>query len=683
MTGFFAVRRSAVCVESLRPRGFKILLEILVRHHGLRRTEVPLVFGARQHGQSKGDLGQGVEYLRHLVALRTRVTLQSRVRSFAIGGAAIAVAGAFLLELLIRVGLASSAAFAVSLAATLAANFLFNYLVTWRDRDRSGLRSRVAWYLATRLSTMVLSWLVFRLLTDGMGLHHQVANAVCLVAAAVVNYYISDRVVFPPPGVRASSRSRRLARWLVAVSAGAAVVMALDALDVSASGALTVGAAVIAAFNLLIGVLDVRWRMFGWRDPEAIRAMHWPEPSPSHAAVERFSLVVPALREAAVIGTTLRRLLQSDYRDYEIIVTLCEGDGETLAEVQRVMAEDDRQGRIRVVVRSYEKSTKPRQLNAALAECTGTVVGVIDAEDDVAPGLLGRVDAMFQRTGADVVQGGVQLMTLGHRLREWFKVHNVMEYYFWFTSRIFYQASRNFVPLGGNTVFIRRELLMAAGGWPDNLTEDCALGVLLCSRYGAKVVAAYEPALATREEVPHTISSRARGSLFWQRVRWNQGFLSVMSQGDWLNLPTLRQRALAGYVLATPFLQALSALLLPVSIVTILFVKVPVAVAMALYVPFLPLALITAWQLVGLAEFSRTYGQRARIRHYVSLVVGAPIYSWILMAAAYWAVIRHLRRNTSWYKTTHTGHHRAAVLVPQLEAEPVKVSWTPSWSVVL
>jgi cellulose synthase/poly-beta-1,6-N-acetylglucosamine synthase-like glycosyltransferase len=588
---------------------------------------------------------------------------RSRVGSFIVGGGLTAVGGALLLEALISAGVTRMVAFAIQLLVTLAANFLFNYLVTWRDRERSGLPSRVGWYLGTRLSTLLWSWLGFGLLTGVLSLHHQVANVICLLVAAVVNYYLSDRVVFAEPDAPTARRSLRLARWLVGVSAVAGVTTLLVV------QALTLGAAVIAVFNLLVGFLDVRWRMYGWRDPDAIRQMRWPDPSPTEAAVERFSLIVPALREAAVIGTTLRRLLQSEYQDFEIIVTLCEGDDETLAEVRRVMAEDDPQGRIRVVVRAYEKSNKPRQLNAALAECTGTVVGVIDAEDDVSPGLLARVDAMFQRTGADIVQGGVQLMTLGRGPREWFKVHNVMEYYFWFTSRIFYQASRNFVPLGGNTVFIRRDLLQSVGGWPDNLTEDCALGVLLCTRYNAKVVAAYEPALATREEVPHTIANRKRGSLFWQRVRWNQGFLSVMLQGDWLTLPTLRQRVIAGYVLATPFMQALSALLLPISIAAILFVKVPVVVAMFMYLPFLPLALITAWQLVGLAEFSRAYGERAKLRHYVSLVLGAPIYAWILMAAAYWAVIRHLRRNTSWYKTVHTGDHRspAPVLVPRLE----------------
>jgi cellulose synthase/poly-beta-1,6-N-acetylglucosamine synthase-like glycosyltransferase len=285
---------------------------------------------------------------------------------------------------------------------------------------------------------------------------------------------------------------------------------------------------------------------------------------------------------------------------------------------------------------------------------------VIDAEDDMAAGLLSRVDALFGRIGADVVQGGVQLMTLGRRPGEWFKVHNALEYFFWFTSRMFYQVRCGFVPLGGNTVFVRRRLLCRAGGWPDNLTEDCALGVLLCTRHRAKVVAAYEPELATREEVPATIWNRAEGSLFWQRVRWNQGFLSILLEGDWLRLATLRQRALAGYILATPFLQAISGLL-PLAFATIVWLKVPVAVAMLMYAPFLPIAVTLVTQVVGLREFSRAYRLRAGLRHYVFLLAGAPLYQWVLAAAAVWAVARHVRGNTTWHKTAHPGHHRQPV----------------------
>jgi len=70
MSGFFLVRRSVLDPETLRPTGFKILLEILVRTPGLRRAEVGYEFAPRHAGDSKASLREGVTYLRHLARLR-------------------------------------------------------------------------------------------------------------------------------------------------------------------------------------------------------------------------------------------------------------------------------------------------------------------------------------------------------------------------------------------------------------------------------------------------------------------------------------------------------------------------------------------------------------------------------------------------------------------------------------
>jgi dolichol-phosphate mannosyltransferase len=69
LSGFFAFRRAVVDGVLLRPIGFKILLEILVRGHISRVVEVPYRFEARGGGQSKLTLAQHLDYLRHLLAL--------------------------------------------------------------------------------------------------------------------------------------------------------------------------------------------------------------------------------------------------------------------------------------------------------------------------------------------------------------------------------------------------------------------------------------------------------------------------------------------------------------------------------------------------------------------------------------------------------------------------------------
>jgi dolichol-phosphate mannosyltransferase len=73
LSGFFLIRRAAVDPTELRPRGFKILLEILVRGTRLTTSEVPFRFGERYAGESKASLREGLRYLHALIELRADV----------------------------------------------------------------------------------------------------------------------------------------------------------------------------------------------------------------------------------------------------------------------------------------------------------------------------------------------------------------------------------------------------------------------------------------------------------------------------------------------------------------------------------------------------------------------------------------------------------------------------------
>lgn len=70
LSGFFATRRSLLTgALPLRPRGYKILLEVLGRARGLHITEVPIRFSDRACGRSKLQTKQLLEFLVQLVSL--------------------------------------------------------------------------------------------------------------------------------------------------------------------------------------------------------------------------------------------------------------------------------------------------------------------------------------------------------------------------------------------------------------------------------------------------------------------------------------------------------------------------------------------------------------------------------------------------------------------------------------
>ncbi len=76
MSGFFAVRRAELRLEGLHPIGYKIALELIVRHGWTRVVEVPITFADRSAGRTKLNMAEQLRYLRHL----------GRLYGFVLGG---------------------------------------------------------------------------------------------------------------------------------------------------------------------------------------------------------------------------------------------------------------------------------------------------------------------------------------------------------------------------------------------------------------------------------------------------------------------------------------------------------------------------------------------------------------------------------------------------------------------
>src|SRR6202035_3077338 len=77
--GFFLMRSSLLADVTLRPIGYKILLEILLRCPWGNILEVPYQFQARAHGKSKASMRQGLLVLQHIWRLFREVPAAARV----------------------------------------------------------------------------------------------------------------------------------------------------------------------------------------------------------------------------------------------------------------------------------------------------------------------------------------------------------------------------------------------------------------------------------------------------------------------------------------------------------------------------------------------------------------------------------------------------------------------------
>lgn len=193
MSGCFMVRREAVDLDSLRPRGFKILLEILVRTPGLRVSEVPFGFGERNAGHTKASAREALRYLRQLGRLELG-QLSARFGRFTVVGATGLVVNTLLLA-----AFAEVIGIFYVLAAILATqgSTLWNFCLTeaWvfagREHKLSGGR-RAAMFFAMNNAALALRVPLLVVLTSGLGINLLLANVLSLVALTLVRFGVAD-----------------------------------------------------------------------------------------------------------------------------------------------------------------------------------------------------------------------------------------------------------------------------------------------------------------------------------------------------------------------------------------------------------------------------------------------------------------------------------------------------------
>lgn len=394
--------------------------------------------------------------------------------------------------------------------------------------------------------------------------------------------------------------------------------------------------------------------LYSWEHPDRLEASGGPRSFVPPAL--SFSVLLPARHEEAVIFETIKKIVNADYpRDLLEVVVICHvDDSGTIAEARRAIAEIGG-GMVSVATFSDPPINKPHGLNVGLACTSFDVVTIFDAEDDIDSNIFNVVNTVMTTENTGVVQAGVQLMNFRDH---WFSVHNCLEYFFWFKSRLHFNAHVGVIPLGGNTVFMRRELLERIGGWDANcLTEDADMGLRL-SALSEPIRVVYDAQHVTREETPDSV-----GAFIKQRTRWHQGFIQILRKGSWRELPHMGQRLLALYTLSYPLFQAGLTLLWPLTVVGLIWAKLPVLVVLIAFLPLYTLVFQFGVTAIGAYLFTKEYGFKYPFHLPITMAVTFVPFQFLMGISAVRAVLREFRRQYNWEKTLHVGAHRQPAII--------------------
>jgi hypothetical protein len=190
-----------------------------------------------------------------------------------------------------------------------------------------------------------------------------------------------------------------------------------------------------------------------------------------------YSILVPAYREAAVIGRLLTSLKALDYPadKLDILLLLEEDDADTLAAAKA--ASPGANVRL-LVVPSGQPQTKPKACNVGLLFAQGEYLVIYDAEDQPEPDQLKKAVLAFRRGPKELIC--LQAALNYYNWNENFLTRMfTLEYSFWFDYLLpGLDKLRMPIPLGGTSNHFKTPVLRELGGWdPFNVTEDADLGI--------------------------------------------------------------------------------------------------------------------------------------------------------------------------------------------------------------
>ncbi|WOF24173.1 glycosyltransferase family 2 protein [Microbacterium betulae] len=184
------------------------------------------------------------------------------------------------------------------------------------------------------------------------------------------------------------------------------------------------------------------------------------------ASPPRVSVVVPAYNNARTLHETLRSVLDQDADGLELVVA----DHSSSDDTWDVMQEFAGDGRV-TLLRTEAGGGAARNWNRVTDAATGTYVKLVCGDDVLRPGVLARQARLLERSGAvltacrrDVVDAQGKVLMAGWGLSGLSEPMSGAE-----ALRRTVRAGRNLLGEPAS-VMMRRDALVAAGGWDDRFS---------------------------------------------------------------------------------------------------------------------------------------------------------------------------------------------------------------------
>lgn len=209
VSGFFAIKKEVVDKAALKPKGYKILLEVLGKGNWEKDKEIPFEFVDREIGTSKLKFKTIVEYAEQVldITLHSFTHHQSaawrewkRIFKFGIVGISGIVVNLGILFVLVEFfSLNKDLASPIAIEFSILNNFIWNDLWTFGSVENQRMSSRVHRFAAFNIVSIggaVINYAIFLMLTTWFAVWYMAAQLIGILIAFIWNFLVNRRITW-------------------------------------------------------------------------------------------------------------------------------------------------------------------------------------------------------------------------------------------------------------------------------------------------------------------------------------------------------------------------------------------------------------------------------------------------------------------------------------------------------
>lgn len=189
MSGFFMIKKECLKDRKFNPKGFKILLELVIKAKYKKIKEVPIVFVNRTKGKSKAGINEIFSYLKNLISYLHYKKITNEFIKFAFVG----LIGTFINLVILysfteflKIYYLLSAVFAFVAAAT--SNFILNKIWTFKEEIKHKFLGKYLKFFLVSVIALLVNLLFLYLFTEFFKIYYMVSQVLAIGIALIINF---------------------------------------------------------------------------------------------------------------------------------------------------------------------------------------------------------------------------------------------------------------------------------------------------------------------------------------------------------------------------------------------------------------------------------------------------------------------------------------------------------------